>query len=152
MHNQLALQRLVAPIKMKVVHLLASLLLISTTPVIACGHCIEDKVAAVYDHAIVAKAVHEKHVVAFFGIEGPLVVNAASKRDIQKIISSINGVDLNTSRISLETGSISLAFNPALLSYPALLDSLDKKLHPKKLSIFPLEVISQMPKSAVASH
>ena len=124
----------------------------STSSAIACGHCIEDKVAAVYDHAIVVKAVHEKHVVAFFGIEGPLVVNTASKQDIQKIIGSINGVDLNTSRISLETGSMSLAFNPTLLSYPTLLDSLDKKLKVKKLSVFPLEVLSQMPKSTVANH
>ena len=152
MHKLLALQRLVAPISMKVANLLASLLFMSTSSVIACGHCLEDKVAAVYDHAIVAKTVREKHVVAFFGIDGPLVVNPASKQEIQKIIASINGVDPNTSRISLETGSISLAFNPILLSYPALLDSLDKKLKPKKLSIFPLEVISLMPKSAVASH
>jgi hypothetical protein len=137
---------------MKVVYLLAILLLMSTSPVIACGHCIEDKVAAVYDYRIVAKAVHEKHIVAFFGIEGPLVVNATSKQDIQKTINNINGVDPNTSRISLETGSISLAFNPTLLTYPALLDSLDKRLHPKKLSVFPLEVISQLPKSAAASH
>jgi len=137
---------------MRAAYLIASLLLVSTSSVIACGHCIEDKVAAVYDHTIVAKAVGEKHIVAFFGIEGPLVVNTASKQEIQKIISSIYGVDPNTSRISLETGSISLAFNPILLSYPALLDSLDKKLKPKKLSIFPLEVISLMPKSAVASH
>jgi len=124
----------------------------STSSVIACGHCIEDKVAAVYDHAIVAKAVHEKHVVAFFGIEGPLVVNSASKQEIQKMMSSINGIDPNTSRISLETGSISLAFNPAILTYPALLEGLDKKLKQKKLSIFPLDLISQMPKTAVASH
>ena len=137
---------------MKVAYLLASLLLMSTSPVIACGHCIEDKVAAVYDHTVVAKAVHEKHIVAFFGIEGSLVVNTASKQEIQKIMSSINGVDPSTSRISLETGSISLAFNPALLSYPALLTSLDKKLKLKKLSVFPLEVISQMPKSVVASQ
>jgi hypothetical protein len=137
---------------MKVASLFASLLLMSTSSAIACGHCIEDKVAAVYDHAIVVKAVHEKHVVAFFGIEGPLVVNTASKQDIQKIIGSINGVDLNTSRISLETGSMSLAFNPTLLSYPTLLDSLDKKLKVKKLSVFPLEVLSQMPKSTVAKH
>jgi hypothetical protein len=137
---------------MRAAHLLASLLFISASSVIACGHCIEDKVAAVYDHAIVVKAVHEKHVVAFFGIEGPLVVNTASKQDIQKIIGSINGVDLNTSRISLETGSMSLAFNPTLLSYPTLLDSLDKKLKVKKLSVFPLEVLSQMPKSTVAKH
>ena len=137
---------------MKVAYLLASLLLMSTSSAIACGHCIEDKVAAVYDHAIVAKAVHEKHVVAFFGIEGPLVVNSASKQDIQKMMSSINGVDPNTSRISLETGSISLAFNPAILTYPGLLDSLDRKLKVKKLSAFPLEVLTQMPKSTVASH
>lgn len=150
MHNQLVLQRLVAPIKMKAAHLLASLLLVSTSSVIACGHCIEDKVAAVYDHTVVSKAVSEKHIVAFFGIEGPLVVNAASKQEIQKIISSINGVDPNTSRISLETGSISLSFNPVLISYPALLDGLDKKLKTKKLSIFPLEIISLMPKLAVA--
>ena len=137
---------------MKVAYLLASLLLMSTSSVIACGHCIEDKVAAVYDHAIVVKAVHEKHIVAFFGIEGPLVVNTTSKQDIQKILGSINGVDLNTSRISLETGSMSLAFNPTILSYPALLDTLDKKLKAKKLSVFPLEVLSQMPKATVASH
>ena len=135
---------------MKAAHLLASLLLVSTSSVIACGHCIEDKVASVYDHTVVSKAVSEKHIVAFFGIEGPLVVNAASKQEIQKIISSINGVDPNTSRISLETGSISLSFNPVLISYPALLDGLDKKLKTKKLSIFPLEIISLMPKLAVA--
>ena len=137
---------------MKVAYLLASLLLMSTSSVIACGHCIEDKVAAVYDHAIVVKAVHEKHIVAFFGIEGPLVVNTTSKQDIQKILGSINGVDPNTSRISLETGSISFAYNPALLSYPTLMDSLDRKLKAKKLSVFPLEVLSQMPKSTVANH
>jgi len=137
---------------MKVAYLLASLLLMSTSSAIACGHCIEDKVAAVYDHAIVIKAVHEKHIVAFFGIEGLLVVNTASKQDIQKILGSINGVDPNTSRISLETGSMSLAFNPIIVSYPTLLDTLDKKLKAKKLSVFPLEVLTQMPKSTVASH
>jgi hypothetical protein len=137
---------------MKVAYFLASLLLMSTSSAIACGHCLEDKVAAVYDHTMVAKTVREKHVVAFFGIEGPLVLNQTSKQEIQKIIASIHGVDPNTSRISLETGSISLAFNPTILTYPALLDSLDKKLKPKKLSVFPLEVISQMPKSLVANH
>ena len=152
MHNRLAPQRLVARIKMRVAYILASLLLLTTSSVIACGHCIEDKVAAVYDHVIVAKAVREKHVVAFFGIEGPLVVNTVSKQEIQKIMGSIPGVDPNTSRISLETGSISIAFNPTLLSYPTLLDDLDKKLKPKKLSVFPLKVISQMPKSTAISR
>lgn len=150
MRNLVATQRLIAPIDMRSTYLLASLLLISSSSVIACGHCIEDKVAAVYDHTVFLKAANEKHIVAFFGIKGPLIVNAASKQEIQKIISSINGVDPNTSRISLETESFSLAFNPGLISYPELLNGLDKKLKPKKLSVFPLEIISLIPKSATA--
>ena len=67
-------------------------------------------------------------------------------------MGSIPGVDPDTTRISLETGSISLAFNPTLLSYPTLLDDLDKRLKAKKLSVFPLEVISKMPKSAAISR
>jgi hypothetical protein len=118
----------------------------------ACGHCLEDKVAAVYDHIIITKAVSEKHLVAFFGIEGPFIINAASKQEMQKIMSSIDGVDPNTSRVSLEAGSISLAFNPTFVSYPMLLKALEMKLQRKKLSIFPIDVISQMPKPTVATH
>ncbi len=137
---------------MKVAILFTSLLLIAASSAIACGHCIEDKVAAVYDYSIVTKAVSEKHTVAFFGIEGPLVVNSASKQSLLGILSSIKGIDSNTIRISLETGSVSVAFNPSSISYAALLDSLEKRLKPTNLSIFPLDTITQMPKSKVASR
>lgn len=145
-------QSLVMLINVRLTYLFASLLLICPSSVIACGHCLEDKVAAVYDHIIITKAVREKHLVAFFGIEGPFIINAASKQEMQKIMSSINGVDPNTSRVSLETGSISLAFNPTFVSYPMLLKALEMKLQRKKLSIFPIDVISQMPKPTVATH
>jgi len=137
---------------MKVATLLTSLLLIASSSAIACGHCIEDKVAAVYDYALVSKAVNDKHTVAFFGIEGPLVVNEASKRSLQSIINGIKGVDSDTARISLETGSFSVAFSPSNLSYTKLLDSLDKKLKTKNLTIFPLDTITQMPKPKLASR
>ena len=152
MLNPLELQRLAVFINLKLTYLLVSLLLIFPSSVMACGHCLEDKVAAVYDHIIITKAVSEKHLVAFFGIEGPFVINTASKQEMQKIISSINGVDPNTSRVSLEAGSISLAFNPTFVSYPMLLKALEMKLQRKKLSIFPIDVISQMPKPTVATH
>ncbi len=152
MLNPLELQRLAVFINLKLTYLLVSLLLIFPSSVMACGHCLEDKVAAVYDHIIITKAVSEKHLVAFFGIEGPFVINTASKQEMQKIISSINGVDPNTSRVSLEAGSISLAFNPNFISYPMLFKSLEIKLQQKKLSIFPIDVISQMPKPTVATR
>ena len=136
---------------MKRAILFASLLLIASS-VIACGHCIEDKMAAVYDYSIVSKAVSEKHTVAFFGIEGPLVVNPASKQSLLGMINSIKGVDSNTTRIALETGSFSVAFNPNSISYAELLNSLEKRLKSKNLSLFPLDTITQMPKSKVASR
>lgn len=152
MLNPLELQRLAVFINQKLTYLLVSLLLIFPSSVMACGHCLEDKVAAVYDHIIITKAVGEKHLVAFFGIEGPFVINVASKQEVQKMMSSINGVDPNTSLVSLEAGSISLAFNPNFISYPMLLKALEMKLQQKKISIFPIDVISQMPKPTVATR
>ena len=46
------------------------LALVAATPAIGCGHCVEDKVAAVYDHGLIMKALGEHHQVVFFGIEG----------------------------------------------------------------------------------
>lgn len=137
---------------MKMVGFLASLLLMVSSSAMACGHCIEDKIAAVYDYSVVSKAVSEKHTVIFFGVEGPLVVNLATKQFLQTAVSGIKGVDSNSARISLETGSFSLAFNPKTVSYAVILDGLEKKLKTKNLSLFPLDSITQMPKRKVASR
>ena len=137
---------------MKVAALITSLLLIATSSAMACGHCIEDKVAAVYDYTIVSKAVNEKHVVAFFSIEGSLVINEGAKQAIQSMIKNTKGIDNNTTRVSLETGSFSVAFSPSNISYASLLDSLDKKFKLKNLTIFPLDTITQMPKVKLAGR
>ena len=50
---------------MKLAGWIASLLLIVSSSAMACGHCIEDKIAAVYDYSVVSKAVSEKHPVLF---------------------------------------------------------------------------------------
>jgi len=137
---------------MKVVMFLASLLLMVNVSVMACGHCIEDKIAAVYDYSVVSKAASEKHAVAYFGIDGPIVVNTANKQSLQTAISTLKGIDSDTLRISLESGSLSLAFDPKVVSYAMLLESLEKKLKVKNLTLFPLDVITQMPKAKVASR
>jgi len=137
---------------MKVAMFLASALLMVNASVMACGHCIEDKIAAVYDYSVVSKAVSEKHNVAYFGIDGPIVVNTANKQSLQTAISALKGIDVNSLRISLEAGSLSLAFDPKAVSYATLLEGLEKKLKLKNLTIFPLDVITQMPKATVASR
>ena len=42
----------------------------------ACGACIEDKVAATYDHAVIQRATAKRQQVVFVGVDGP--VQAAS--------------------------------------------------------------------------
>ena len=55
------------------VALLASLWLLGAarTPARACGHCIEDKVAATYDYSVLTRAAHDGHVVVFTEVRGP---------------------------------------------------------------------------------
>lgn len=137
---------------MKFAGLIASILLIASSSVIACGHCIEDKIAAVYDYSVVSKAVSEKHAVLFFGVDGPIVVNAANKQMLLAAISNMRGVDPNSARLSLETGSLSFAYDPKVASYAILLDGLEKKFKTKDLTLFPLDSVTQMPKTKVASR
>ena len=136
---------------MRIISIIASILLIQASSAFACGHCIEDKIASVYDYAIVSKAVSEKHTVAFFGIEGPLVANEDSKQKIKSMVEKTNGIDPKSIKLSMDTASLSVAFDPTRISYAALLDSLEKKIASKKLSLYPLDTVTQMPKLKVAS-
>jgi hypothetical protein len=79
---------------MKLAGWIASLLLIVSSSAMSCGHCIEDKIAAVYDYSVVSKAVSEKHPVLFFGVDGPIVVNAANKQALSAAISNMKGLIL----------------------------------------------------------
>ena len=136
---------------MRIISIIASILLIQGSSAFACGHCIEDKIASVYDYAIVSKAVSEKHIVVFFSIEGPLVANEDSKQKIKSLVEKMNGVDPKSIKLSMDTASLSVAFDPTRISYAVLLDSLEKKLVSKKLTLYPLDTITQMPKLKVAS-
>ena len=97
--------------------LLAALLLGANTAH-ACGHCIEDKIAACYDHAVVTQALSRKHQVAFFALDGPLAGGAIEKKAIELLASSAPGVDAGSVRVSTETAALSVAFDPARVSFP----------------------------------
>ncbi|HKU45280.1 MAG TPA: hypothetical protein VJQ58_00230, partial [Burkholderiales bacterium] len=45
-------------------------LLVAAGPAWACGYCVEDKIAAVYDHVVISRALAAKHQVAFMHVEG----------------------------------------------------------------------------------
>ncbi len=119
----------------------ALLVLVGSAPATACGHCVEDKVAAVYDHGVESRARLKRHHVAYFAIDGPLVVNPAVKRSIEAILSSTDGVDKNSVHVSLELAALSFSFDPRRKSFASAQQAIEKKLAPSGLRLMELKFI-----------
>ena len=106
----------------------------------ACGVCVEDKIAAVYDHAAVQQAIAAKHTMVFFHIDGKLVVNERSKRAISEIARATPGVDAASVRVSCELASMALAFDGRRTNLVTLQESLEKRLAAQGLSLLAMQV------------
>jgi len=109
----------------------------------ACGYCIEDKIAAVYDHAVVTRATAQKHQVVFFAVEGQMPAGDASRHALEAIAESAAGVDKGSARVSIESASLSVAFNPARAPFAGMERSLSRKLAARGLSVAILRVMDQ---------
>ena len=109
----------------------------------ACGHCIEDKIAAVYDHAVVTRAASQKHQVVFFAVEGEIPAGEESRRTLEAIVESAAGVDKGSARVSIAGASLSAAFNPQRTPFATMERSLSRKLAPRGLSVAILRVMDQ---------
>ena len=93
-------------------YLPALVLTSSVTAASACGYCVEDKIAAVYDHAAASRALQENRTVVFFAIDGALRAGEAQKRKLEAIVASVPGVDRQSVRLSIELATLALAFDP----------------------------------------
>jgi hypothetical protein len=109
----------------------------------ACGYCIEDKVAAVYDYAVVTKALGRSHHVAFFGIDGPLVAGKATQRELAAMVEATGGVDKGSARVSVESAALSFGFDPARAPLAKVIKALEASLAAKGLSLLPLQVMDR---------
>lgn len=109
----------------------------------ACGYCIEDKIAAVYDHAVVTRATTQKHQVVFFALEGEIPTGEKSRRTLEAVVESIAGVDKDSARVSVEGASLSAAFDPQRTSFATMERSLRRKLAPRGLSVAIMRVMDQ---------
>lgn len=130
----------------------AILLALCASAASACGHCVEDKVAAVYDYAVATQAFSQKHQVAFFGIDGPLLMGDNSRREIEAITRNIAGIDQGSTRVSLESAALSVAFDPRRISYANLQRSLERKLAARKLALLPMRLMDEPAKLKAAPN
>ena len=114
-------------------------LLVAAAPAFGCGHCAEDKVAAVYDHRVITTAHARGQQVAFFAIEGPLQAGAESRRVIARALRPVDGVDSRSLRVATDAGSLSLSYDGKLTSSSRIVDALNRALAPRGVSVFLLK-------------
>jgi hypothetical protein len=81
--------------------------LLATPVAFACGVCVEDKVAAAYDHGVITRALDRGHVVVFAEVKGRDAA-AALTRAARKAALGVRGVD---------RASVRVAEQPAMLSF-----------------------------------
>ena len=74
---------------------------------IACGACVEDKVAATYDHAVITQAIRSHRQVAFVAVDAPGAVNVG--RRLAAAARKVRGIDTTTMRTSQSPGALSFA-------------------------------------------
>jgi hypothetical protein len=111
------------------------------TPARACGHCIEDKVAATYDYAVLTRAARAGHVVVFADISGPAAgAGPALKSFILHTLASTSGIDGGTVRVSLDPPAASFACDPARHAPSALLAAVNPQLAAKGLRLAVIKI------------
>jgi hypothetical protein len=127
-------------------YLLAALaFLFAVRDAFACGYCVEDRVAAVYDHAIVVRALERKHQVAFLAFDGTIAPGGEPRRSIESAINSVKGIDSGTARVSLESASLSFAYDPRKPGLGPIMNTVGKKLAAKGLGFSILRVLDDAP-------
>lgn len=109
----------------------------------ACGYCVEDKMASVYDHAVVTQALAQQHHVAFFHVDGGLAAAGAGKPGLLQAAESVPGADKGSARASVESASLSVAFDPKRTTIAALQKDLERRLAARKLSLMLLQVMDR---------
>jgi hypothetical protein len=112
---------------------------LASAAALACGHCVEDRIAAVYDHALVQRTLASKHQVAYFAWDGPTERSEAVRMKMLALGEATTGVDKGSVRVAMDPAAIAVAFDPRRTSAEAVAAALQKKLGTLKLSVIPLE-------------
>ena len=108
--------------------LLASFLFLLNWNVFACGYCLQDRIASVYDHVLVAKTKQLNQKMLYLVWDGPAARDETTKRHLLAIVSRIRGVTKDSVRVAFEPPTIGLAYQPSIISRDLIESLLLKEL------------------------
>ncbi len=91
----------------------------------ACGVCVEDKVAATYDHAVVQRAASNGDVVVFCELVGPI-----DRARLTAAARGTPGVRRASVRVSTQPAALSFVVEPKLRSPQTAVDAIQRTVGP----------------------
>ncbi|HMA06463.1 MAG TPA: hypothetical protein VKP68_01285 [Ramlibacter sp.] len=112
----------------------------------ACGVCVEDKVAATYDHAVVQRAAAAGKAMVYCEIHGSL-----DARRWQSAARRVRGLDPASVRVSSEPAAISFALDTSRQSPQAAAAALQQALPGSRVAIVRLITSKELSANA-AGH
>jgi hypothetical protein len=101
----------------------ASLAAIAPSASQACGACIEDRIAATYDHRVIDRAAARGDVMVFCAITGPL-----DAQRLKQAVGRVRGVLPQSVRVSAQPAALSFAVDPRVRSPQAAVDAAQRSL------------------------
>ena len=112
----------------------AVLLATAAIPAAACGFCVEDRVAAVYDQGAVDAARAGHRAVAFLGLDGEPAATETTRRALVAALEA-SGAIRGSTRVALENGACAFTYDPGRTELMALVAGANRRLHDRHLAL-----------------
>ena len=108
----------------------------------ACGHCLEDRIASVYDHALVERSQQQGRKIMYLRWDGPVVRDAALSRAMAAAAAGVAGVKALDVRVALEPPTLAVPYDPRHMTSDSLEQALGLRLRRMKITVDALPDIS----------
>lgn len=107
--------------------------------VFACGHCVEDRIAAVYDHALVQRTAASGQRIAYFAWDAKGAHGPALRLRIAESAAGAPGVLAGSVRVSAQPEAVAVGYDPRRHSEQAIEAGLQARLRTLKVSVIRLQ-------------
>ena len=108
----------------------------------ACGHCLEDRIASVYDHALVERSQRQGRKIMYLRWDGPVVRDPALSRAMAAAAAGVAGVKSADVRVALEPPTLAVPYDPRRMTAEALEQALGLRFRRMKMTVDALPDVS----------
>ena len=121
---------------------LAVLLLATQGPVaLACGYCVEDKLAATYDHRVVTSAMERGRAMVFTEVAGMERAEHGFAPALVATVEAVPGVNRGTVRISAAPAAVSFSFDADRYAVASAVSEINRRLAGQNITLTVLRIV-----------